>query len=156
VFDDVDVITALVEDGREVGALSYKAKVVAFSTNYDCAVLLVRSSAVKSPKVKFPPAGYIPAPGDAITHVGSPLGVELTGSVLTGTISAIGRVIERQPFDQSSVLAYPGCSGGGVFNVRGEWIGMVARAAGPGLNLVIPIRVVREWADTEDLGFLFK
>jgi len=156
VYNDVDVVTLIVEDGREVGSAIFKARVVAASTNYDCALLVIRSKAVGAPGVKFAPVGYVPSPGDAITHVGSPLGPDLTASVLTGNISAVGRVVDRQVFDQTTVAAFPGCSGGGVFNSRGEYVGMIARAAGPGLNLLIPIRVVREWADTEDLGFLFR
>jgi hypothetical protein len=58
-------------------------------------------------------------------------------------------------FDQTTVNAFPGSSGGGVFvagdseetkQYRGQYCGMIVRGAGETFNLIVPIRRMRAWS----------
>ena len=70
--------------------------------------------------------------------IGNPLGV-LGGSVSTGIISAKAREIEvdgiKCTLNQTTATINPGNSGGGIFNFKGELIGLVkAKASGTGVE----------------------
>jgi len=79
--------------------------------------------------------------GDEIVVIGNPAGLELT--VTNGIISFTNRIIENQTWIQFSAPVSPGSSGGPVFNLKGEAIGLVtlkvAGVAYEGLNFAIPI-----------------
>ena len=50
-------------------------------------------------------------------------------------------------FDQTTVMGYPGSSGGGVYLASsGECIGLLVRGAGPGLNFIVSVRRMLPWA----------
>ena len=74
-------------------------------------------------------------PGERVVAIGSPFGFDT--SVTTGIISAIDRDIMESPFDdyiQTDAAINHGNSGGPLFNLSGEVIGMtsVIFAPGPG------------------------
>ena len=54
-------------------------------------------------------------------------------------------------FDQTTVTAFPGSSGGGVFLTDGQYIGMLVRGAGETFNLIVPIRRMAKWAKSEKI-----
>jgi S1-C subfamily serine protease len=55
-------------------------------------------------------------------------------------------------FDQTTVMGYPGSSGGAVFNLEtGEVAGLLVRGIGPGLNFIVPTRRIIEFAEKADL-----
>ena len=73
----------------------------------------------------------------------------------TGIVSQIGRVLDigngdGVVFDQTTVTAFPGSSGGGVWfkNKDGQalYVGMLVRGAGETFNLTVPIRRMHKWA----------
>tara|TARA_Y100001938_G_scaffold87883_1_gene120413 strand:- start:81 stop:458 length:378 start_codon:yes stop_codon:yes gene_type:complete len=68
-----------------------------------------------------------------------------------GIVSQVGRTLGKMEFDQTTVTAFPGSSGGGVFTEEGEYVGMIVRGAGEGFNLMVPIRRIRTWAEENDL-----
>jgi hypothetical protein len=72
-------------------------------------------------------------------------------SMTTGIISQVGRVEDKVEFDQTTVTAFPGSSGGGVYLEDGSYVGMIARGAGEGFNLMIPIRRVQDWANNNKI-----
>ena len=84
--------------------------------------------------------------GDAAIAIGNPLG-ELGGTVTNGIISALDRevTIDNQTMHllQTNAAINPGNSGGGLFNAKGELIGIVnAKSSGEnieGLGFAIPI-----------------
>lgn len=90
---------------------------------------------------------------DAIV-IGNPLG-SLGGTVTTGIISALGRevTVENTTMTllQTSAAVNPGNSGGGIFNMRGELVGIVnAKSYGEdieGLGFAIPSNDMREIID---------
>jgi S1-C subfamily serine protease len=154
-FADVEVRTVLVENGREVGYVAWTASVSSVGTNTDAALLQVRKVGIQVPLVFFPREGTYPVPGEAVVHIGSPLGPDGAGSVIKGNLAAVGRVYKGSIYDQTTVAAFPGCSGGPVWNSQGQFIGMVALSGGPGLNLIVPVRELRRWAEASGFSGLF-
>ncbi len=84
--------------------------------------------------------------GDAIIAIGNPLG-SLGGTVTEGIVSALDREItvdkQNMTLLQISASVNPGNSGGGLFNMYGELVGIVnAKSSGEdveGLGFAIPV-----------------
>lgn len=77
--------------------------------------------------------------GEDVILAGHPMG--LTNSVSKGIISNTSRKRRYGIMIQSDVLANPGNSGGPLYNMDGEVIGMLVRA-GEGISLSYPINEV--------------
>lgn len=109
--------------------------------------------------IKIDATGLIPAlmgdsdtlrVGDRVLAIGNPLG-ELGGSVTEGIISALDREVivegNNMRLLQISAGINPGNSGGGLFNMRGELVGVVnAKSVGvdvEGLGFAIPINTAK-------------
>lgn len=76
--------------------------------------------------------------GEEVLAVGNPLG-ELGGTVTNGIISALDREMEvdgtTMNLLQTNAAVNPGNSGGGLFNMKGELIGVVnAKSSGSGIE----------------------
>lgn len=88
--------------------------------------------------------------GELTVAIGNPLG-ELGGTVTDGIISALDREItvegENMILLQTNAAVSPGNSGGGLFNAKGELIGVVnAKSSGSsveGLGFAIPINTAK-------------
>jgi serine protease Do len=88
--------------------------------------------------------------GDATLVIGNPLG-ELGGTVTSGIISALDREItidgETMLLLQTDAAVNPGNSGGGLFNLYGELVGVVnAKSSGSGvegLGFAIPANIAK-------------
>ena len=85
--------------------------------------------------------------GTRLFHVGSLLGQMGANSMTTGIVSQVGRTMGKVEFDQTTVTAFPGSSGGGVFLQNGSYVGMLVRGAGENFNLIVPIRRIKDWAE---------
>ena len=89
--------------------------------------------------------------GESVLAIGNPLG-ELGGTVTQGIVSALGRqlTVENQSMTllQIDASISPGNSGGGLFNSRGELVGIVnAKSSGTsveGLGFAIPINTASD------------
>ena len=89
--------------------------------------------------------------GDTAIAIGNPLGT-LGGTVTTGIVSALDRQIEVEGqmmnLLQTNAAVSPGNSGGGLFNAKGELIGIVnAKSDGEdveGLGFAIPSDTVKK------------
>jgi serine protease Do len=89
--------------------------------------------------------------GDAVVAIGNPLG--FANSVSAGIVSALNRNVMESPFDdyiQTDAAINHGNSGGPLFNIRGEVIGMNSLIFAPGdyggsigLGFAIPSNDVR-------------
>lgn len=149
IFKDPTVKRRLVEDGREIGWVTSNAEVIRYSnanTGEDLALLRVRKKNFSESSVRFYVDDAIPEIGTPLFHVGSFLGGPGAGSMSEGIYSQVGRLLAATIFDQTSVVAYPGSSGGGVFLHDGRYVGMLVRAAGPSFNFIVPVRRIRAWA----------
>ncbi|MEQ2520054.1 trypsin-like peptidase domain-containing protein [Ruthenibacterium sp. CLA-JM-H11] len=144
------------------GASSIKVR-LSDKTEYD-ATLVGTDSKTDIAVLKIEATGLTPAViGDSDTlkvgefalAVGNPLGT-LGGTVTDGIISALNRDItvnnQTMSLLQTNAAVNPGNSGGGLFNERGELIGIVnAKSDGSdveGLGFAIPINTAMEVAES--------
>jgi serine protease Do len=132
-------VTVKLADRRE-----FKAKVVGFDPRTDVALLKI--SARGLPVVKFGDPSAI-KPGEWVMAIGSPFGFENT--VTVGVVSATGRALPDSgyvPFIQTDVAVNPGNSGGPLFDLAGEVIGINSQIFSQtggyqGVSFAIPIDV---------------
>lgn len=122
-FDDAHIVKEFTESGRRVGEVKMSARIVKYSdadSGEDLALLMVRKKnyTPDNVSVKFYLDKDIPAIGTDLYHVGSLLGQVGSNSLTTGVVSQHGRVLNFGAsdviFDQTTVTAFPGSSGGGV------------------------------------------
>lgn len=98
-------------------------------------------------------------PGDSVFHIGNFRGDNFDNSLTTGVVSQVGVHPDELPgwpwavVDQTDAAGAPGCSGGGVFNSSGEVVGIMVGAAGPGVSVFVPTRVIWGFAKTASLGW---
>lgn len=156
-FPDVEIIKEIVEHGRRVGEIKMDAKVLKYSdadTGEDLALLMVRAKDYAKDSANFylgqDNDGIIPI-GTSLFHVGSLLGQQGANSMTTGIVSQVGRIYSKVEFDQTTVTAFPGSSGGGVYLEDGQYMGMLVRGAGENFNLIVPIRRMIRWAEEHDI-----
>ena len=132
-------VTVKLTDRRE-----YKAKVLGLDTKTDIAVLKIDAHGL--PTVKLGSSKAL-QPGDWVLAIGSPFGFENT--VTAGIVSALGRSLPDDssvPFIQTDVAVNPGNSGGPLFNVQGQVVGInsqiYSRSGGfQGVSFSIPIEL---------------
>ncbi len=137
VIADADEIVANFADGTKL-----VAELVGTDPKTDIAVLRVKSDK----KLKFVPLGDSNKSriGDWVLAIGNPFG--LGGSVSIGIVSAIGRDINSGPYDnfiQTDAAINRGNSGGPLFNMDGEVIGINTAIISPsggsiGIGFSIP------------------
>lgn len=155
-FSDVQIIKELVEDGRRVGEMKMDASVIKYSDaddGEDLALLMVHAKDYGKASARFyldKKEDIIPI-GTPLFHVGSLLGQFGSNSMTSGIVSQVGRIREKVEYDQTTVTAFPGSSGGGVYLQDGRYVGMIVRGAGEGFNLMVPIRRMKRWATEHDI-----
>ena len=157
-FKDAQIVRELVEKGRRVGEIKMDARVIKYSnadTGHDLALLMVRARNYGKDSSAFYLSGADPIVpiGTNLYHVGSLLGQMGANSMTTGIVSQIGRTLEKMEYDQTTVTAFPGSSGGGVFLTDGKYVGMLVRGAGEGFNLIVPIRRMLDWAERNSISW---
>jgi serine protease Do len=139
VVSDAEEVIVKTTDRRE-----YTAKVVGVDESTDVAVLKI--DAKNLPTVKIGDPSKL-RPGEWVIAIGSPFGFE--NSVTAGIVSATSRSMPGSnyaPFIQTDVAVNPGNSGGPLFNLDGEVVGInsqiYSRNGGyMGLSFAIPIDV---------------
>ena len=155
-FDDVQIVKELVESGRRVGEIKMDATVVKYSDaddGEDLALLMVRARDYGKASAKFYISKDDPIVpiGTNLFHVGSLLGQMGANSMTDGIVSQVGRTLGKVEFDQTTVTAFPGSSGGGVYTTDGVYVGMIVRGAGEGFNLMVPVRRIIRWTKEHDI-----
>ena len=116
-MEAADEITVKLNDKRE-----FKAKVIGSDRRTDIALLKIEAAGL--PAVKFGDPNKLKV-GEWVIAIGSPFGFE--NSVTAGIVSAKGRSLPQEnfvPFIQTDAAVNPGNSGGPLFNMRGEVIGI--------------------------------
>ena len=139
VVDGASDVTVKLSDRRE-----FKAKVLGVDKQTDIAVL--RIDANNLPTVKLGNSDSVRV-GQWVLAIGSPYGFENT--VTAGIISATSRALPDGtyvPFLQTDAAVNPGNSGGPLFNMNGEVIGINSQIYSQtggyqGLSFAIPIDV---------------
>jgi len=144
VVETAEEITVKLTDKRE-----FKAKVIGADRRTDVALIKIEASGL--PAVRFGDPGKLRV-GEWVLAIGSPFGFENT--VTAGIVSAKGRSLPQEnyvPFIQTDVAVNPGNSGGPLFNLRGEVVGInsqiYSKSGGfMGLSFAIPIDVANDIA----------
>jgi len=139
VIDGADEVVVKLIDKRE-----FKAKVLGVDKPSDVAVLKIDARNLPTVKVGSTANTRV---GEWVLAIGSPFGFENSASA--GIISAKSRTLPDEnyvPFIQTDVAVNPGNSGGPLFNMAGEVIGInsqiYSRTGGyQGLSFAIPIEV---------------
>jgi serine protease Do len=139
VVEGASEVTVKLIDKRE-----FKAKVIGVDKPTDTAVLKIDAQNLPTVALGNPAQAHV---GDWVLAIGSPFGFE--NSVTAGIVSAKSRTLPDEgyvPFIQTDVAVNPGNSGGPLFNLQGEVIGInsqiYSRTGGyQGLSFAIPIDV---------------
>ena len=141
VVANAEEVTVRLTDRRE-----FPAKVIGADERTDVAVIKINGTNL--PIVKLGDPSRI-KPGQWVLAIGSPFGFD--NSATAGIISATARSVPGEnyvPFIQTDVPVNPGNSGGPLFNLAGEVIGInsqiFSRTGGfMGVSFAIPIDVAR-------------
>jgi serine protease Do len=139
VVAEATTVTVKLTDKRE-----FKAKVIGIDKPSDVAVIKI--DATDLPTVKVDRSDDVKV-GEWVLAIGSPYGFDNT--VTSGIVSAKARALPGDtyvPFIQTDVAVNPGNSGGPLFNMKGEVIGInsqiYSRSGGyQGLSFAVPIDV---------------
>jgi serine protease Do len=126
VIEDAVAVFIATPDG-----IRYQAKIVGMAGKADMALLKI-DTAKSLPTVPFGNSNAVHV-GDAVIAIGSPFGFD--NSVTAGIVSAVNRDITESPFDdyvQTDAPINHGNSGGPLFNLAGEVIGMNSVIFAPG------------------------
>ena len=142
VVADASKITVRLSNGDQ-----FEAKLIGKDPQTDVAVVKIEAQGLK-PAIYGNSENLIV--GELTVAIGNPLG-SLGGTVTDGIISALDREItvegESMTLLQTNAAVSPGNSGGGLFNAKGELIGIVnAKSTGEsveGLGFAIPINTAR-------------
>ena len=126
-------ITVTLTDGTE-----YDATVFGYDPVGDIAILTIIEPNKKLKVASFINSSDDVRVGDEVIVIGNPLG-SLGGSVTNGYVSALDREINVDGtvmnLMQTDAAVNPGNSGGGIFNLKGELIGIVnAKSSGTGIE----------------------
>jgi serine protease Do len=142
VVDGADRVTVKLTDRRE-----FEARVLGTDAKSDVAVLKIDAKDLPVVRIGDPASLE---PGEWVVAIGAPFGFE--NSVTAGIVSAKGRTLPNDgyvPFIQTDVAVNPGNSGGPLFNLRGEVVGInsqiYSRSGGyQGVSFAIPIDVAMD------------
>ena len=138
VIDNATEIKVKLTSGEE-----HKATLIASDAQTDLAVLRITADNLKPAVLGDSDTMRV---GETVYAIGNPLG-SLGGSVSEGIVSAKDREIkidgQNMVLLQTSAAVNPGNSGGGLFNSKGELVGIVnAKSSGEdieGIGFAIPI-----------------
>jgi len=147
VIDGARKITVRLIDGTE-----YDATLIGRDSKTDLAVIQIKAKGLQP--VTYGNSDKLVV-GELAVAIGNPLG-QLGGTVSEGIISALSRNInidgEMMTLLQTTAAINPGNSGGGLFNNRGELVGVVnAKSSGSdieGIGFAIPSNTVKPIVDT--------
>ncbi len=145
VVDGADEITVRLTDNRE-----FKGKVLGSDAKTDIAVVKIEASNL--PVLKMGDSDELKV-GEWVAAIGSPFGLDNT--VTAGIVSAKSRKLPSDqyvPFIQTDVAVNPGNSGGPLFNMKGEVVGINSQIFSTsggfmGLSFAIPSNLAMQIKD---------
>jgi serine protease Do len=145
VVDEADEVVVKLNDKRE-----FRAKVIGADKRTDIALIKIEAQSLPKVAIGDPEKLRV---GEWVLAIGAPFGFE--NSATAGIVSAKGRSLPQEnyvPFIQTDVAVNPGNSGGPLFNLKGEVVGVnsqiISRSGGyMGLSFAIPIDVAMDVAE---------
>lgn len=143
VIEDATSVTVRLHNGE-----TYDATIIGADSEKDVALLKIEATGLSPAAIGNSDELVV---GEETVAVGNPLG-QLGGTVTNGIVSALDReiTIDGQTMNllQTNAAINPGNSGGGLFNEKGELVGVVvAKSSGSnleGLGFAIPINDVMD------------
>lgn len=154
VVEGASGLKVYLQDGTE-----YEGTIVGADELTDLAVVKIEATGLPAATLGNSSSVLV---GEAVYAIGNPLGV-FTSSVSAGIVSGLNRTLEvegqNMTLMQTDASVNPGNSGGGLFNAKGELIGIVnAKSLGvdvEGLGFAIPIDDAKPVVvDLIDLGYV--
>lgn len=147
VIEGATSITVTLADGLE-----YQGTLVGTDNQTDVAVVLIPATDLGDSLASIGDSSTLKL-AQTVLAIGNPLG-ELAGTVTSGIISCLEREIDVEGVQmnlmQIDAAVSPGNSGGGLFNLNGQLVGIVnAKSTGEGvegLGFAIPVNTVKQIA----------
>ncbi len=145
VIDKADKITVKFDDKREL-----QAKIIGVDKLSDIALLKVEAKGL--PTATFGDSDKLDV-GQWVVAIGAPFGLDYTAT--QGIVSALSRSLPADtyvPFIQTDAAVNPGNSGGPLFDLKGQVVGVnsqiYSRSGGyMGVSFAIPINIVKNVTD---------
>lgn len=144
VIDGASNIEVVLSDNKK-----YDAKLVGSDLKTDLAVLKINASGLKA--ATFGNSDQISV-AEPVIAIGNPGGIEFSGSVTEGIVSAVNRPITTESgysenAIQTDAAINPGNSGGALVNMSGQVIGItsskIAETGFEGMGFAIPINTAQ-------------
>ena len=143
VINGAERVSVRLRNGTE-----YEAEIIGKDSKTDIAIIKIDATGLTTAVMGDSANTRV---GDFVLAIGNPLG-QLGGTVTYGYVSALERDISidgsTKNLMQVDAAVNPGNSGGGLFNINGELIGIVnAKSAGyniEGIGFAIPVNDVKE------------
>ena len=142
-------------NGKVVGKSEVQAKVVVHDAGYDGTDLALLEILPSNYLPVYVSASFyldddIPGVGVEVCHIGCTVG--FYNSYSEGLISQTDVTLDGLQYDQTTVMAFPGSSGGGVYLTDdGRCVGLLVQGVGPGLNWIVPVRQMISWAKDHEI-----
>ena len=155
VIENANTITVTLRDGKT----NYKATLIGSDEDNDIALLKIDAQGLSA--ATFGDSSSL-AVGDYVVAIGNPLGT-LGGTVTDGIISALAREVtiedKNMTLLQTNAQISPGNSGGGLFNAKGELVGIVnakdSATEVEGIAFAIPVSNVLDIIkDLQNYGYV--
>jgi serine protease Do len=126
-----------------------KVRIIAFNPYVDLALLKIEEAGREFPYLFLGDMGRVSV-GEMVFAIGNPLG--LTRTVSQGIVSSTRRDFEGRLYIQTTADIAPGNSGGPLFNLAGEVIGVTSMGAlmYGGLNFAVPVDAVKRFIESWD------
>lgn len=151
IIEGTDSAVVYTADGGE-----YEALLVGEDTRSDIAVLKIKAKGLQA--AEFGMSGELRV-GDPVVAIGNPLGIDLSGTMTNGIISAISRDVlydgHYMSLLQTNTAINEGNSGGPLINMYGQVIGItnmkmvadISSATIEGIGFAIPTTTVKDIVD---------
>ena len=135
----VRVITVTLWDGR-----SFRGQIVTVDRKRDLAAVAVDAKGL--PALEIVGKRQL-QPGQWVVALGHPWGIE--GAATAGTIIAVGKPVEKMPYDgeliQAGLRLRPGHSGGPMLDKTGGLVGINMMISGPEVGLAVPADTIKQF-----------
>jgi len=149
-----DLTVTMFESGdRELRRVPFdQIRIVSTNPHVDLALLKIEDTGRRElPTVPLGDSSRL-RQGQPVFAIGSPLGLERT--VSQGIVSLKNRPLGGHIYIQSTAQVNPGNSGGPLFNLKGEVVGVnnmkISAQGVEGLGFAVPAQVLKEFLDNRD------
>ena len=159
VVEGATKLTVTLHNGEE-----YQARLQGYDATHDLAVLKIEATGLQAATLGSSKDLIV---GDQVAVIGNPLG-DLTATLTVGYVSATDRIVSTDGSQinmiQTDASVNSGNSGGPIFNMKGEVVGIItAKYSGltssgatiEGIGFAIPIDdVARKISDLKEYGYI--